>query len=150
MSRVRQLRTRKGRTALVTGGARGCGLTFARGCAEAGADVAIFDVIQPDNAFRALGKQYGVRTAYYESVALVFTLSILLLTVYRVDVSSEQSLQDGFDRFKSDFSGALDICIPCAGINRHLPFLEFSYQDHRDLLSVNVLHTLRHNWQSDK
>lgn len=129
----------KGRTALVTGGARGCGLAFAQSCAEAGADVAIFDVIQPDDTFRALSEQYGVRVAYYESVPLTLGLWFRLLTVYRVDISSEQSLQNGFNRFKSDFSNALDICIPCAGINRHRPFLEFSYQDHHDLLSVNVL-----------
>ncbi|BCR86030.1 uncharacterized protein ACHE_30017S [Aspergillus chevalieri] len=116
------VRNVKSRTALVTGGARGCGLAFAQSCAEAGADVAIFDVIEPDETFQSLSERYGVRTAYYE-----------------VDVSSGQSLQKGFDRFKSDFSNALDICIPCAGINRHLSFLEFSYRDHYDLLSVNVL-----------
>lgn len=129
----------KGRTALVTGGARGCGLAFAQSCAEAGADVAIFDVIEPDETFQSLSERYGVRTAYYECVILALGLWCLLLMVYRVDVSSEQSLQKGFDRFKSDFSNALDICIPCAGINRHLSFLEFSYRDHYDLLSVNVL-----------
>lgn len=58
----------RGRTALVTGGARGCGLAFAQGVAEAGADVAIFDVIQPDEAFHALGERYGVRAVYYECV----------------------------------------------------------------------------------
>jgi phenol 2-monooxygenase (NADPH) len=124
---------------LVTGGARGCGLAFAQSCAEAGADVVIFDVIGPDDTFQALNEKYGVRTAYYESVLCTLGLWFLLLTVYRVDVSSEQSLQNGFDRFKFDFSNALDICIPCAGINRHLSFLEFSYEDHHDLLSVNVL-----------
>lgn len=124
---------------MVTGGARGCGLAFAQSCAEAGADVAIFDVIEPDETFQSLSERYGVRTAYYECVILALGLWCLLLMVYRVDVSSEQSLQKGFDRFKSDFSNALDICIPCAGINRHLSFLEFSYRDHYDLLSVNVL-----------
>lgn len=54
---------------MVTGGARGCGLAFAQSCAEAGADVAIFDVIRPDATFRALHEQYGVRVEYYEYVA---------------------------------------------------------------------------------
>lgn len=57
----------------------------------------------------------------------------------RVDVSSQQSLQEGFATFQKDFDNALDICVPCAGINRHLPFLEFTYKDHQDLLSINVL-----------
>ncbi|KAJ5585257.1 uncharacterized protein N7459_005057 [Penicillium hispanicum] len=110
------------RTALVTGGARGCGLAFARGLAEAGANVAIFDMIPPDPGFHAIEKDYGVRTAYY-----------------KVDVSSQESLQGGFAQFQKEFENALDICVPCAGINRHLPFLEFTYKEHHDLLSINVL-----------
>ncbi|KAK9860124.1 uncharacterized protein MYU51_010421 [Penicillium brevicompactum] len=112
----------QGRTALVTGGARGCGLAFARGLAEAGANVAIFDVVSPEDAFHAIEKECGVRTAFY-----------------RVDISSQESLEDGFGNFQRDFDNALDICVPCAGINRHLPFLEFTYKDHQDLLSINVL-----------
>lgn len=56
-----------------------------------------------------------------------------------MDVSSEESLQSGFSHFQKDFDNALDICVPCAGINRHLPFLEFTYKDHSDLLAINVL-----------
>ncbi|KAJ5894362.1 hypothetical protein N7495_006053 [Penicillium taxi] len=112
----------QGRTALVTGGARGCGLAFARGLAEAGANVAIFDVIPPTEAFNTIEKEFGVQTAFYE-----------------VDVSSEESLQAGFSQFQKEFDNALDICVPCAGINRHVAFLEYTYEDHHDLLSVNVL-----------
>ncbi|BCR93062.1 uncharacterized protein AKAW2_10108S [Aspergillus luchuensis] len=112
----------QGRTALVTGGARGCGLAFARGLAEAGANVAIFDRIPPEEGFLSIEKEYGVRTAYYE-----------------VDVSSPESLATGFGAFQTDFNNALDICVPCAGINRHQTFLEFNYADHQELLGVNVL-----------
>lgn len=56
----------KGRTAVITGGARGCGLAFAQGLAEAGADVAIFDVIEPVAEFHSISKDYGVKTAYYQ------------------------------------------------------------------------------------
>ncbi|KAJ5760141.1 hypothetical protein N7520_007297 [Penicillium odoratum] len=112
----------QGRTALVTGGARGCGLAFARGLAEAGANIAIFDVIAPDEAFGLIENEFAVRTAYY-----------------KVDVSSQEALQNGFIEFQKEFDNALDICVPCAGINRHLPFLEFTFKDYQDLLSINVL-----------
>lgn len=56
----------QGRTALVTGGARGCGLAFARGLAEAGANVAIFDVVPPEAEFYNIEKEHGVRTASYK------------------------------------------------------------------------------------
>ncbi|KAL4782311.1 FAD binding domain-containing protein [Aspergillus varians] len=111
-----------GRTALVTGGGRGCGLAFARGLAEAGADVAVFDLIEAQPEFLAIEKECGVRTGYY-----------------KVDVSSPESLKAGFAQFQSDFKNKLDICVPCAGINRHTSFLDFTYEDHRDLLSINVL-----------
>lgn len=52
----------------MTGGARGCGLAFARGLAEAGANVAIFDIIEPDAAFYQIEKEHKVRTAHYKLV----------------------------------------------------------------------------------
>ena len=121
----------------MTGGARGCGLAFARGLAEEGADVAVFDVASPEEGFHAIEKDYGVRTAYYKWVDCTFEGTIVNNS--RVDVSSQESLQEGFASFQKDFNNALDICVPCAGINRHLPFLEFTYKDHQDLLSINVL-----------
>lgn len=50
----------------MTGGARGCGLAFARGLAEAGADIAIFDVIAPEEGFYEIEKDLGVRAVYYK------------------------------------------------------------------------------------
>ena len=49
----------------MTGGARGLGVSFAQGLAEAGADVAIFDVIDPLAEFHNISKDYGVKTASY-------------------------------------------------------------------------------------
>ncbi|BDD57220.1 hypothetical protein MPDQ_003520 [Monascus purpureus] len=111
----------KGRTALVTGGARGCGLAFAEGLAEAGADVAIFDVIPPTEGFFEIEKKYGVKTGHY-----------------LVDVSSPKSLAEGFAAFQKDFSNKLDVCVPCAGINRHISFLDTPYEEQEKLLAVNV------------
>ncbi|KIW96783.1 uncharacterized protein Z519_02174 [Cladophialophora bantiana CBS 173.52] len=112
----------RGRTALITGGARGCGLSFAQGLAEAGADVAIFDVIDPIEDFFEIGKTYNVKTKHY-----------------RVNVSNMKSLLQGFEAFEADFSGKLDICVPCAGINKHIAFLDTSYEEHQKLLSVNTM-----------
>lgn len=57
----------------------------------------------------------------------------------RVDVSSPESLETGFRQFQTDFGNKLDICVPCAGINRHHTFLDFTYEEHHNLLAVNVL-----------
>nr|KAK5441284.1 hypothetical protein LTR18_007128 [Exophiala xenobiotica] len=131
----------KGRTALVTGGAQGCGLAFAEGLAEAGADVAIFDVIDPVAAFFDIEKKFNVKTAHYKSVAGSPGLAAAANANSRdrVDVSSMESLEKGFAAFKADFGGKLDICVPTAGINKNLAFLDTSFEAHQQLLGVNVM-----------
>ncbi len=59
--------------------------------------------------------------------------------VISVDVSSQESLEAGFKDFVKDFEGKLDICVPCAGINRNLNFLETSFEEHQKLIGVNIL-----------
>ena len=50
-----------------------------------------------------------------------------------------QSLEKGFSDFVGDFGGKLDICVPCAGINRNLGFLDTSFEEHQKLIGVNVM-----------
>ncbi|KAI1246429.1 hypothetical protein MGN70_013328 [Eutypa lata] len=110
----------KGRAAIVTGGARGCGLAFAQGLAEAGADVAIFDVIPPSPAFAQLPAEHGVQAR-----------------AYTVDVTSLASLEKGFAAVSHDFSGKLDIFVACAGVNKHVEFLNTTEADFDRLAGVN-------------
>lgn len=110
----------KGRVALVTGGARGCGLAFAQGLAEAGADVAVFDVIPPSPALAQLEIDHGVR-----------------IKAYTVDVTSISGLQAAFEAFKADFGGKLDTIVACAGVNKNVEFLETSEADFDRLFGVN-------------
>ena len=58
---------------------------------------------------------------------------------HSVDVSSFESLQKGFLDFKNDFGGKLDICVPCAGINKNIEFLNTSFEDHQRLIGVNIM-----------
>ena len=54
-------------------------------------------------------------------------------------MSSQESLSNGFAAFVKHFDGKLDICVPCAGINRNLEFLDTSFEDHQRLIGVNVM-----------
>lgn len=56
-----------------------------------------------------------------------------------VDVSSIESLTTGFASFVADFEGKLDVCVPCAGINANVPFLETRFEQHQKLIGVNIL-----------
>ncbi|OAA60278.1 short chain dehydrogenase reductase [Niveomyces insectorum RCEF 264] len=110
----------KGRVAVVTGGARGCGLAFAQGLAEAGADVAVFDVIEPVEAFHSIATDCGVKTKSYV-----------------IDVTSADALKYGFAALETDFNGKLDIVVACAGVNKDVGFLDTTEADFERLFSVN-------------
>ncbi|KAH8895660.1 short chain dehydrogenase [Thozetella sp. PMI_491] len=110
----------KGRMAIVTGGARGCGLAFAQGLAEAGADVAIFDVIPPSPDFLEIPTQFGVQAK-----------------AYTVDVTSLSSLEAAFATVAADFAGRLDILVACAGVNKNVEFLDTTEEDFERLFGVN-------------
>jgi NAD(P)-dependent dehydrogenase (short-subunit alcohol dehydrogenase family) len=106
--------------AVVTGGARGCGLAFAQGLAEAGADIAIFDIIPPSPAFEEISTEHGVRTKSYV-----------------VDVTQIASLEAAFASVAADFDGKLDVFVACAGINKNVEFLDTTEADFDRLVSVN-------------
>lgn len=60
-----------------------------------------------------------------------------LLTHNRTDVTDIQQLERSFNRFKKDFDGRLDICVPCAGVNKNLGFLDTQVSDFDHLCGVN-------------
>ncbi|EXK79112.1 hypothetical protein FOQG_16274 [Fusarium oxysporum f. sp. raphani 54005] len=111
-----------GRLAIVTGGGRGCGFAFAQGLAEAGADVAIFDVIEPSAPeVEQLISSHGVQ-----------------IKSYIVDVTALSSLKEGFAAVASDFNNRLDILVACAGVNKNVHFLDTEEEDFDKLFAVNA------------
>ncbi|KZZ96758.1 NAD(P)-binding domain protein [Moelleriella libera RCEF 2490] len=110
-----------GRVAVVTGGARGIGFALAQGLAEAGASVAIFDIIKTPSAdLESLASLHGCPAKEYE-----------------VDVTSLGSLEAGFAAVKRDFGGRLDICVANAGVNRSVGFLDTDEAVFQQLFAVN-------------
>jgi NAD(P)-dependent dehydrogenase (short-subunit alcohol dehydrogenase family) len=97
----------KGKTALITGGSRGIGMTIAQALAAAGADVAIagrrLDVLE--NAAKALRE----RAQNAISVAM--------------DVTSVESIRDGVERVIARF-GKLDILVNNAGVEQVCPSID--------------------------
>lgn len=111
----------QGRVAVVTGGARGCGMAFAQGLAQAGASIALLDMLEPVIPTSELSTQYGVAVGFYKT-----------------DVTSLESLRSAFDAVKSDFNSRLDILVACAGVNKNVEFLDTTEQDFDRLFNVNA------------
>ena len=111
----------KDKVAVVTGGARGIGLTIAKRFAEAGADCALYDVQAP------LLEQAAVELRGLGRRAETF----------QVDVTKGDAV-DGAVQKTLDKFGRIDILINNAGITRDGLLLRMSEQDWDLVLNVNL------------
>ncbi|MWD26784.1 L-iditol 2-dehydrogenase [Aquicoccus sp. SCR17] len=111
-----------GRTALITGAARGIGLAFARAYAAEGAKVALAD-IDADRAQEAAASIGGGAIAV------------------RMDVTDQQSIEAGVaDTVKR--LGRIDILVNNAALFSAAPVVEIAREDFDRLMAVNVAGTL--------
>ncbi|HMP77334.1 MAG TPA: 2-dehydro-3-deoxy-D-gluconate 5-dehydrogenase KduD [Kiritimatiellia bacterium] len=108
-----------GKKAVVTGGSRGLGLGIAIGLAEAGADIALVDVLDMTEG-RARIEQTGRKC-----VAI------------KADLMQKESV-DGVVREAVAGLGGIDILVNNAGIIRRAPLLEFSEKDWDDVMNLNI------------
>lgn len=110
-----------GRTALITGSARGIGLAIARGLAEAGARV-ILNGRQPEALQAAVQK---LRNAGLDAQGAAF------------DVADEAAVQAAFATF--DEQGVqIDILVNNAGIQHRSPMLELQLKDWQRVIDTNL------------
>jgi 2-deoxy-D-gluconate 3-dehydrogenase len=109
-----------GKVAIVTGAARGIGQGYALALAEAGADVALVDVIPMDETaakIAALGRK---------------TVSIT------ADLSKGAEAAPGIIAEVVRQLGGVDILVNNAGIIRREPFTEHSAKNWNDVISINL------------
>ncbi|CAK1356219.1 putative NADP-dependent mannitol dehydrogenase [Cercospora beticola] len=111
-----------GKFAAVTGGARGIGLEVVRGLAEAGATVALIYTASKD----------AEETA--KSISQATNQKII---PYKSDVRSKETITKTINQIASDF-GRLDIVVANAGIASHFDSLEYSEDQWRDIMQVNL------------
>jgi 2-deoxy-D-gluconate 3-dehydrogenase len=107
-----------GKVAVVTGAGRGLGQGAALGFAEAGADVAVVDVVSTDETacqIRKLGRR---------------------VCQIHADLMDRAGIQPVVDQVVREL-GAIDILLNNAGIIRRAPFLEFSAKDWDDVIQIN-------------
>lgn len=75
----------------MTGAARGLGLVFAQGLAEAGANIAVLDIGTPGSNVEDLANKYSVRASFY-----------------KVDVTNWSQVYDTIEQIEKEF-GSVDI-----------------------------------------
>lgn len=108
-----------GKVAIITGGARGMGAATSRLFVEAGAKVAIADVLE--DAGRALAAELGDAAAFY-----------------RLDVTSEQSWADTLRAVEAGL-GPVDVLVNNAGILMFKSLMQTTREDYRRVLDVNLV-----------
>jgi 2-deoxy-D-gluconate 3-dehydrogenase len=108
-----------GKVAVVTGGSRGLGQGIAVGLAEAGADVALVDVLE-----------------MAESKAKIEALGRRCITI-TADLSKKESVDDIVMQTVNGLGG-IDILFNNAGIIRRAPITEFTEKDWDDVMDINI------------
>lgn len=108
-----------GKAALVTGGGRGLGRAMATALAQAGADVAVSDMID------TLETVNGIKAAGSKSISI------------RADVKEPDEVKAMVERAIQEF-GRLDILVNNAGIFRMSPAEEMKTGDWDEVMNVNL------------
>lgn len=111
-----------GKNAVVTGGARGIGRAIVRQFVAEGANVAVFDVVFPDD---------------FEAFANEMRASGSRLEAFTVDITDGAAADKACETVQSSF-GSLDILVNNAGITRDKLLLRMTDEDWDKVLAVNL------------
>lgn len=106
------------KVAIITGAARGLGQGFALALAEAGADVALVDILPT----------YETRQKVEDIGRKVISITANMVNIDCVDDIVNKTI---------DMLGRIDILVNNAGIIRRAPLTEFSEKDWDDVINVN-------------
>ena len=109
-----------GKVAIVTGAVRGIGQAYALGLAEAGADIAVVDVIPMDETLDAI-KKLGRKAIGIKA-----------------DLAKGEKESPKIIAKVVKALGSVDILVNNAGIIRREPFLEHSAKNWNDVISINL------------
>jgi sorbose reductase len=117
-----------GKAAVVTGGCRGIGLEAARGLAEAGAKVAItYTSTKPEEADRIAAE-------------LSQSAGGVAVRAYRCNVKNKDEVEALVEKVAEELGGGrLDICVANAGVVAHTAALDYTEEDWKEMLDVNLL-----------
>ncbi|EIW67834.1 hypothetical protein TREMEDRAFT_69428 [Tremella mesenterica DSM 1558] len=121
----------KNRTIIVTGAGRGLGLTLAHGFIESGAHVRAIDILSKPTE------------PYWSTASSLASSKGLTLEYHNLDITSESSTSKTFSKLFSSAPSNAPIrgLYISAGINHFLPAEEFSAEQFRRVIDINLTGT---------
>jgi NAD(P)-dependent dehydrogenase (short-subunit alcohol dehydrogenase family) len=125
-----------GKTALITGAARGIGRAIAVAFARSGADVAALDIANPDAYRDILGYPLGSQEELDETVGLVEAEGRRAIGL-RADVADKRAVQDAVAHTLGRL-GRLDIVVANAGVGGGGRLQDVSTSHFKTVLDINL------------
>lgn len=113
----------KGKTALVTGGVHGLGMSIAKGLGNAGAKIVVNDHSSQQNVDAAI-KEY--ESAGIEAYGYLF------------DVTNDAAVKEAIEKIEKEV-GHIDILVNNAGIIKRTPILEMETSDFAEVINVDLI-----------
>lgn len=113
----------KGKTALVTGGVHGLGMSIAKGLGHAGAKIIVNDHSSQQNVDAAIKE--------YESAGIV-------AYGYLFDVANDAAVKEAIEKIEKEV-GHIDILVNNAGIIKRTPILEMETVDFAEVINVDLI-----------
>lgn len=113
----------KGKTALVTGGVHGLGMSIAKGLGHAGAKIVVNDHSSHENVKAAIKEYQSVGIEAYG---------------YLFDVTDDAAVKAAIEKIEAEV-GHIDILVNNAGIIKRTPILEMETTDFAEVINVDLI-----------
>ncbi|KAF8248214.1 NAD(P)-binding protein [Wilcoxina mikolae CBS 423.85] len=121
----------EGKTAIITGGARGLGYVMTQALIESGADVAIVDLNEEasKSAERLLAQFKSENPD---------TGKLPTITAHRADVANPASVEEAFAEILTAHGGHVDTLVTSAGLCENFPAEQYPAERLQHIMSVNI------------
>ncbi|MDO1501625.1 SDR family NAD(P)-dependent oxidoreductase [Winogradskyella maritima] len=141
-----ELKDLKGKTALVTGAARGIGLGIAVDFAKQGINVALLDIADPKGGMAIEGYRLANKSELDSATKEIQKLGVKAIGI-QADVRNLEAMKKAVDKTISELGG-LDIVVANAGVGIWSPFEDMNEKQWKDVIDVNLTGVANTVWAS--
>ena len=136
----------KGKTALITGAARGIGLGIAVDFAKQGINIALLDIADPTGGMAIKGYRLANSSELDSATKEIQKLGVKAIGI-QADVRNLEAMKKAVDSTISELGG-LDIVVANAGVGIWSPFEDMNEKQWKDVIDVNLTGVANTIWAS--